>query len=204
MDASFLLPHGNCMGNLLWRETELAGKESLVLLSIEAIRSRGYWASCFPEGDGVTFKDKSGNRSPDQMLVDFQASFPWLTIRLGTQGSSDLELAALESEAETPQALTCIAIVPVIKLHFESSHNLGPFRLVCARDLDSEPYERLGDWAGSYLEFKIELQYSDLLRLNRRVTDSDVVILRCLAMAEHALDLIRFGFSSFVSAPRTP
>lgn len=192
------------MGNLLWREAELDGKENLLEQSIAMIREQGYWASCFPERDGVTFKYESGDRSTEQMLNDFQASFPWLAISLGVQGSSNLELAALESEADTARTLTCTVIVPVLKLHFESSFDLGPFRLVCARDFDSEPHERLGDWEGSYLEFNIELPYVDLLRVNRHVTDNDVVILQCLAMAEHALDLIRFGFSSFKRPEFTP
>ncbi len=192
------------MGNLLWRKAELAGNENLLEQSIEMIRSQNYWASCFPEGDGVTFKDENSDRSATQMLADFQASFPWLAISLGATGSSNFELAALESEAEAPQTLTCTVIVPVLKLHFESSYDLGPFRLVCARDFDSEPHERLGDWAGSYLEFDIELPYTDLLRLNRHVTDNDVVIMQCLAMAEHALDLIRFGVSSFKYPEFTP
>ncbi len=109
------------MGNLLWRKTDLVGKENLLVQSIETIRGRGYWASCFPEGDGVTFKDESIDRSAEQMLFDFQDSFPWLAISMATQGSSDLELATLESESENPQTLTCIVVVPVLKLHFESS-----------------------------------------------------------------------------------
>ena len=204
MKAKLLPPHGIYMGNLLWRKAELAGNENLLEQSIEVIRSQNYWASCFPEGDGVTFKDENSDRSATQMLADFQASFPWLAISLGATGSSNFELAALESEAEAPQTLTCTVIVPVLKLHFESSYDLGPFRLVCARDFDSEPHERLGDWAGSYLEFDIELPYTDLLRLNRHVTDNDVVIMQCLAMAEHALDLIRFGVSSFKYPEFTP
>lgn len=204
MKATLLPPHGNYMGNLLWCKAELVGKENLREQSIEMIRGRNYWASCFPEGDGVTFKDERGDRSAQQMLVDFQISFPWLTITLGASSSSNLELAALESETATPLTLICTVVVPVLKLHFESSHDLGAFRLVCAQDFDSEPHERLGDWAGSYLEFDIELPYTDLLRLNRYVTDNDVVILQCLAMAEHALDLIRFGFSSFKRPEFTP
>lgn len=204
MRATLLAPHGNYTGNILWREAELAGKEHLLTHSISIIRELGYWASCFPEGDGVTFQDERGERSAQQMLIDFQSSFPWLAISLGTQGSSNLELAALESEAESTRTLACTVIVPVLKLHFESSFDLGPFRLVCARGFDPEPHERLGDWEGSYLEFDIELPYTDLLRLNRHVKDNDVVILQCLAMAEHVLDLIRFGFSSFKRSEFTP
>ncbi len=204
MKATFLAPRGNYTGNILWREAELFGKESLLEHSISTICELGYWASCFPERDGITFQDEHGKRSAQQMLIDFQRSFPWLTISLGTQGSSNLELAALESEAESTRTLTCTVIVPVLKLHFESSLDLGPFRLVCAREFDPEPYERLGDWDGSYLEFDIELPYTDLLRLNRHIKDNDVVILQCLAMAEHVLDLIRFGFSSFKRLEFTP
>lgn len=204
MKATFLAPHDNFMGNILWREPELAGKENLLKHSIAKIREIGYLASCFPERDGVAFKDERGGRSAEQMLIDFQSSFPWLTISLGTQGSSNLELAALESEAETTRTLACKVIVPVRKLHFESSFDLGPFRFVCAREFDLEPHERLGDWVGSYLEFDIELPYTDLLRLNRHIKDNDVVILQCLAMAEHALDLIRFRFSSFKRLEFTP
>lgn len=204
MKATLLAPHDNFMGNILWREPELADKENLLKHSMTKIREIGYWASCFPERDGVTFKDERGGRSAEQMLIDFQSSFPWLTISLGAQGSSNLELAALESEAETTRTLACKVIVPVLKLHFESSFDLGPFRLVCAREFDLEPHERLGDWVGSYLEFDIELPYTDLLRLNRHIKDNDVVILQCLAMAEHALDLIRFRFSSFKRLEFTP
>ncbi|MFO3797166.1 MAG: hypothetical protein ACK8QZ_07770 [Anaerolineales bacterium] len=204
MKATLLAPHNHYMGNILWREAELAGNESLLKHSLTKIGELGYWVSCFPERDGVAFKDEHGGRSPQQMLFDFQSSFPWLTISLGTQSSSNLELAALESEAENTRTLACKVIVPVLKLHFESSFDLGPFRLVCARELDPEPYERLGDWEGSYLEFDIVLPYPELLRLNRHVKDNDVVILQCLAMAEHAMDLIRFRFSSFERLEFTP
>lgn len=204
MKATLLAPHGNYTGNLLWREDELAGKEALLERSITIIEELGYWASCFPERDGVTFKDEHGGRSAQQMLIDFQNSFSWLNISLGGLGSSNLELAALESQGETTRRLACRVIVPVLKLHFESSFDLGPFHLVCAQGFDPEPHERIGDWEGSYLEFDIELPYADLLRLNRYVTDNDVVILQCLAMAEHALDLIRFNFCSFKRLEFTP
>lgn len=204
MKARFLPPHDNYMGNLLWRKAELAGKEILLKDSITSISTLGYWASCLPEGDGVTFNDKVGERTAEQMYADFQACFSWLTIAIGIQGSSNLELADLEAEAETATLLTCSVIVPILKLHFESSFDLGPFRFVCACEFDPEPYNRLGDWKGSYLEFDIQLPYPDLLRLNRHVADNDVVILQCLAMAEHALDLIRFGYCSFKQPKNTP
>lgn len=204
MKASLLLPHGKFYGNLLWRKAELPDKEALLAQSLELARSLNYWVSRFPEGDGVTFKDEAGGRSGEQILSDLQTVFAWLKISLATQGDSNAELAALESEAEIPAVLPCTVIVPISKVHLESSFDLGPFRFVCAREVDPEPHERLGDWGGSYLEFRLDLPYSNLLRLNRLRHDNDVVILQCLAMAEHAMDLIRFGFSSFMRPQYTP
>ena len=42
---------------------------------LEAFRARGYWASCFPEGDGVTWKPLSG-QDDTQAMADVVACFP--------------------------------------------------------------------------------------------------------------------------------
>lgn len=44
--------------------------------AIEAFRARGYWASCFPEGDGITMTVKNG-QSPDQVVRDIEECFGW-------------------------------------------------------------------------------------------------------------------------------
>lgn len=204
MKARLLPPCGNNTGNLLWVTSELVGKEQLLKDSLASIRGAGYWTSPFPEGDGITFNDKARALSPEKILADFQSSFPWLSISLGTTGSTNAELAALESEAGTSRTVPCTVIVPVEKLHFEESFVLGPFKFVCTRRFDPEPNDRLGAYEGSYLEFDIELPYTDLLRVNHRVTDNDVVIMQCLSKAEHALDVIRFGYSSFKRPEFTP
>lgn len=43
---------------------------------IDAFRARGYWASCFPEGDGITWKPEQG-QSDEQCLLDIRESFGW-------------------------------------------------------------------------------------------------------------------------------
>lgn len=43
---------------------------------IEAFRARGYWASCFPEGDGITFSHEDG-RTDEQVVADIQECFGW-------------------------------------------------------------------------------------------------------------------------------
>lgn len=43
---------------------------------IIAFRERGYWASCFPEGDGITWKPERG-QSDDQCMADIRECFGW-------------------------------------------------------------------------------------------------------------------------------
>jgi hypothetical protein len=204
MKAKLLLPNGNYSGNLLWRKAELHGKESQLALSVKRLSELEYWASSFPEGDGVTFNDKGAGRPAQQILDEFREAFPWLDVSMGTHGSSNQELADLESEASEANKLDCIVIVPIAKVHFEIFFELGPFRFVCNKELDDEPHERLADWEGSYLQFETQLEYTDLLRLNRHVSDNDVVILKCLTLAEQAMDVVRFEFSSFDLPHFTP
>ena len=200
MKAKLLLPRGNYSGNLLWRKADLPRKDALLSQSLQKIVALGYWASPFPEGDGVTFNDKGGGKSGPQVLADFVAAFPWLNVAMGESGDSNLELADLETEA----MITCTVIVPLERVFLEEPFELGPFRFVCQRELDEKPHDRLADWNGDYLQFDTELKYQDLLRVDRAITHNDVVISKCLALAEHALDVIRFRFSSFDRPEFTP
>jgi hypothetical protein len=43
---------------------------------LQAFRDRGYWASCFPEGDGITMKVKNG-QAPEQVIADIEQVFGW-------------------------------------------------------------------------------------------------------------------------------
>lgn len=43
--------------------------------AINAFRDRGYWASCFPEGDGITWKPLN-NQTDSQCLADIRECFP--------------------------------------------------------------------------------------------------------------------------------
>lgn len=48
-----------------------------------AFRARGYWASCFPEGDGITWQPLNG-QDDDQALADVRACWPeWRVIERG-------------------------------------------------------------------------------------------------------------------------
>ena len=60
--------------------------------SIIHFRSRGYWASCFPEGDGITMRCLEG-QSPEKVIADIQECFGWT---IGDDKSDDPELDELE------------------------------------------------------------------------------------------------------------
>ena len=44
--------------------------------NIDNFRERGYWASCFPEGDGITWEPKN-NQTDEQCLKDIRECFNW-------------------------------------------------------------------------------------------------------------------------------
>lgn len=44
--------------------------------ALDAFRARGYWASCFPEGDGITWKPER-EQSDAQCLTDIRECFGW-------------------------------------------------------------------------------------------------------------------------------
>lgn len=44
--------------------------------NIRRFRSMGYWASCFPEGDGITWKPLNG-QTDEQCMADIVSAFGW-------------------------------------------------------------------------------------------------------------------------------
>jgi len=44
--------------------------------ALEAFRARGYWASCFPEGDGITMSCERGQPS-ETVVNDIAECFGW-------------------------------------------------------------------------------------------------------------------------------
>ncbi len=42
--------------------------------NIKAFRARGYWASCFPEGDGITFEPLR-DQTNEQCMIDIRECF---------------------------------------------------------------------------------------------------------------------------------
>lgn len=63
-------PGGNTMGS------SAGGAQSGDSPALHAFRERGYWASCFPEGDGITWRPLNG-QNDDQCLADIRECFGW-------------------------------------------------------------------------------------------------------------------------------
>lgn len=80
LPAILLPPHHEYSGNLLWNASNAIGLESKIYKSINRLRELGYWASAFPEGDGVTFTDNSKNKKTDDIASDIKSCFEWLSI----------------------------------------------------------------------------------------------------------------------------
>lgn len=87
----------NFYGNVMWdKELGQSDKTHPVtsvettgnLSPLEKIRSLGYYASCFPEGDGMAINDESGKKSAGEVASDLKKCFNWeIEIHKGKPGS---------------------------------------------------------------------------------------------------------------------
>jgi len=82
MKAILKPPREPYTGNLLWGVNEAQSFNSEIQCSLEEVRKPGYWASPFPEGDGVTFRDETESKKDIEILNDFRDCFKWLKIGL--------------------------------------------------------------------------------------------------------------------------
>ncbi len=203
MRARLVPPGDDYTGNLVWRKEDFIDKVNEIVASLKNLRDMGYWASAYPEGDGITFNyNKDGHQKSDtEILNDFITCFDWASIELAKSRNSNIELADLEDESKM---MECIVIVPIEKIFIQETITTDKYILYCERQFDKEPYERLSDHEGSYIQFHCNLPYIDLLKLNSSIDHNSYVINMCLSIAEYALDLVRFSHSSFTNKEFTP
>ncbi|EIA9362900.1 hypothetical protein K7116_001415 [Salmonella enterica] len=203
MKARLIPPYENYTGNVLWRKEDFINKVDDISTSLKKLRDMGYWASAYPEGDGITFKytKDSYQKSSIEILEDFSICFEWVEIELAKSRSSNLELAELEGKNKN---MECIVIVPIEKIFIQETIEIGKYIFYCGRQFDEESHKRLSEQDGSYIQFNCDLPYSDLLKLNSSIDHNSHVINMCLSIAEYALDLVRFSHSSFTRMEYTP
>lgn len=49
--------------------------------AMKTFRDRGYWASCFPEGDGITFYSLDGPKDDEVVIKDIEECFGFIVER---------------------------------------------------------------------------------------------------------------------------
>jgi len=77
--ALLLFPHGNHLGNLYWDEDEKPSQKN-INKAINYLWSKGYFASAFPEGDGICFEHD--NLKNIDFFKDFIDVFPDLNLQI--------------------------------------------------------------------------------------------------------------------------
>lgn len=215
-------PHGDFTGTVIW-PGEL-GPEHLAVLpaSLIAIRAKGYWASPFPEGDGVTFKPvEPATPDAETILTEFREAFPFLDLEVLDPGEGQAcALARLAGDRK----VACTYLAPVEGLRLEASFKLGETHFHAPVDgednrLADHAWRQLCEvpgtevdptWApGAHAKGTTELLAHPLIERTIEVPlsvfyqagasfDSQSPLLR-LAMddADHALDPVRFDLCHF-------
>lgn len=123
--AVLIHPSGDYMGNLLWPGVLPQEHREALPVAIAAISAQGYWASPFPEGDGVTFKRYDTPYDPDAAFADFRAAFGFLDLDILDPGEGRARaLARLAGD----RTINCTCLVPVEGLRLEAPFELGETR----------------------------------------------------------------------------
>jgi len=201
MKGFLLPPNAKCSGNLLWSICEILNFQDEEIASLEKIREEGYWASAFPEGDGIVFTSNL-NKNSDEILSDFQECFKWLKIEISSFKYAKKQLALIDSEHYIP----CTVTVPLKQIRIEESCFIANNYKYLANEVnDTIEVRRLADFDSEQIEFQLKIKYGDLLQLNCISLEHDnYVINQCLDYADRGMDIIRFKYSSFKRPEFTP
>ncbi|QNK68561.1 hypothetical protein [Variovorax sp. PAMC26660] len=119
MNALLVHPTSGASGNLLWPLPPSDADLERIRSGVDYMRSLGYWASPFPERDGVTF-NKEGYE-PSLGLTHLREAFTFMTIE-ETKGAHAYDvLGALALDA----TITTTYLVPVDSLLLYETLKLG-------------------------------------------------------------------------------
>ena len=124
MKAIFKPPREPYTGNLLWNTLEFQNHQAEILRSLEMIRSLGYWASAFPEGDGISFTAKELKKKDIEMLTDFRSCFNWLNITLDLTFSKDKELKQAKRPSISEEEDINVSKADIAKIQLEDAIEL--------------------------------------------------------------------------------
>lgn len=124
MKTLLLHPRANIMGNILWPRVPTPEELALLTIGIERFRARGYWASFFPEGDGITFKWEGTEYNHVQALEDISESFAPVQVVEGDGPNGRVGLAELMDD-DTQGSVRVRYLVPVDQFLLHESFTIG-------------------------------------------------------------------------------
>ena len=201
MKAFLLPPYDNTSGNLLWSPFQSEERNVEIEASLSKIVNMDYWASPFPEGDGVTFKPNT-KKTEDEITSDFKECFEWLDIKKTSHKIAIDSLALIDADI----LIDCIITVPLKQIRIETSFQIADNYKYIANEInDTTTVPRVADFNSEQIEFDLKIKFGDLIKLNSSSLDHDnYVINLCLDQAERGMDLIRLEYSSFDRPEFTP
>lgn len=220
--AVLIHPSGDYMGNLLWPGVLPGEHQEALPVAIAAISAQGYWASPFPEGDGVTF-NRYGETpyDPDAALADFRAAFGFLDLDVLDPGEGQARaLAGLAGDRK----IICTCLVPVEGLRLEAPFDLGETRFHVPVDgkenrLADHAWQELCDVPGAdvnpnwvpgarasgttellglpLIERKVEIPLSAFYESGVSFDSQSKLLRLAMEDADHALDPVRFDLCHY-------
>lgn len=219
--AGLLHPVGDALGNILWPGTLPEAQETGLNVAIAAISAKGYFASAFPEGDGLCFKrDDGADYDPETAFDDFQAAFSFLALELLDPRNPSMSLAHLAGD----RTVACTCLVPVEGLRLEAPFGLGQTRFhapVDGEDIaladhawselcevpgadvtpswapDGRASGTTGLLAHALIERTVELPLSAFYAAEGSFDGQSALLRIVMEDADHALDPIRFDLCHF-------
>lgn len=124
MKVLLLYPRINVAGNILWPHMPTPEEHDLLTEAGERLRARGYWASFFPEGDGISFMREDAKHDHAQILMDISASFAPIQVVEKDGPNGRVELADLLND-DTQGSVRVRYLVPVDQLLLLESFSIG-------------------------------------------------------------------------------
>lgn len=219
--AGLLHPYGDILGNIVWPGALPEVHEAALGAALDAVRAKGYYASAFPEGDGLCFqRSDQADYDPDAAFAEFQAAFSFLTLERLDRANSSMALARLAGDRK----IGCTYLAPVEGLRLEAPFELGQTRFHAPVDgldvtLPDHAWRELCDvpgadvtpgWApgGSesgtteflahpLIERTIELPLSAFYAAGGSFDGRSALLKIVMEDADHALDAVRFDLCHF-------
>ncbi len=226
--AILLHQRENICANIRWVPPLSLVEFNHLSLSINELRTLGYWASPFPEGDGVTFSHERYDR--DTAVNDISLCFSWLEIN---EEDHEQSVAKALQQLNENEKITIRYLVPADKLLIYESISLGPYtihrpvvplehstdkhpwvgELLDVPSADVDPYWEPSEAPKNSLarllgypliEGSIQVEAHLLFPVGSGTAEWEPLALQVTEHADRALDVLRHRFCNYETPHFTP